>query len=90
MIELGADMCAQYAPFVYGGQLDPWTVVAPGAWDGDAWPCPGVAVGADVARTGEVVAEVRCTCPCHNGGPQHELPPRRTAVHPTEVLGTTS
>lgn len=76
--EVGANLCDLYAPLVYGGQVDPWTVVQPGAWSGTEWPCPGRSVAATVVRA-------VCTCPCHTGGLVHELPPARTAVHPTEV-----
>lgn len=76
--EVRANLCELYRPLVYGGQVDPWTYQEPGAWQGDRWPCPGRSVASTVVRA-------VCTCPCHTGGEQHELPPRRTAVHPTEV-----
>lgn len=88
MIEAGADLCAAYAPFVVGGWLDEHTYVQPGAGVRDGlWPCPGVKVGADVglAPDDDLVLRLTCTCRCHRGEFEHELPPRRTAVHPTEV-----
>lgn len=84
-IEAGADICDAFAPFVYGGRVDHFTVIAPGAWRGTTWPCPGQQPlrgpdGADIGR-------VTCTCLCHHGGPAHELPKNanRTTVHPTDV-----
>jgi hypothetical protein len=65
-----SDVCALYVPMVYGGQLDEWTDV-----DGldvriEKWPCPGTTEGPGVLHV--------CTCPCHDGGEPHVLPPRRT------------
>jgi hypothetical protein len=87
VMQLRADLCAQYAPFVVGGWLDPWTYVQPGASGATEWPCPGVKVGADLglAPDDDLVLNLTCTCRCHRGEFEHELPPRRTAVHPTEV-----
>lgn len=82
----GADLCALYVPFVYGGRPDPDTVVLPGAWRGTAWPCTG---SQKMRAGGQVIGLIECTCPCHTPGEeQHELPDRsnRSAVHPTDVL----
>lgn len=89
--EYGADLCAEYARLVYGGRLDPWTYIAPGAWRGTEWPCTGrrEATGTPTEDgPSPVIATIVCSCPCHQpGGTQHELPrlARRTAVHPTDV-----
>lgn len=89
--EFGADLCAEYARRVYGGWLDEWTYVRPGAWRGTAWPCSGrhEATGTpESGRPSPVVAIIVCTCQCHRpGGTPHELPGRsnRTGVHPTEL-----
>ena len=89
MMNARADLCAQYAPFVVGGRVDQWTEIVPGGVVRDgAWPCPGVKIGADfgLAPDSDLVLQLTCTCGCHEGKFEHELPPRRTAVHPTEVL----
>lgn len=76
--ELSVDLCAIYAPLVYGGRVDPWTWVEPGSWQGDEWPCPGRTVASEVLHA-------VCSCHCHiPGGRQHKLPARRTGFHPTE------
>jgi hypothetical protein len=62
----------------------PWIPRVRPGWRGP-WPCPGELV---LRAGGEPVGLAQCSCPCHAGGPPHELPPRadRTAVHPTDVL----
>lgn len=87
VIEAKVDLCAPIAPFVVGGQVDQWTYVLPNAAGVTEWPCPGVKIGADVglAPDSDLLLRLVCTCGCHRGEFEHELPPRRTAVHPTEV-----
>jgi hypothetical protein len=75
-----ADLCEAYVPFVFGGVLDEWTYAEP-ARDLTEWPCPG-----RTEAKGLPGVFIECVCRCHAGGFEHELPPRRTAVHPTEVL----
>jgi hypothetical protein len=68
-----ADLCAAWAERVRDG------------WRG-VWPCSGEVVMRNAAQQGFGLVE--CSCPCHAGGPAHELPrlADRTAVHPTDVL----
>lgn len=69
------DLCAVYAPYVYGGRVDSWTVIAPGTWRGTTWPCPGRS-----DPDGPVGIVVACTCACHAGGEPHALPPSSDPV----------
>lgn len=80
---VGGDLCAAYIPVVHGGWLDPWTYKMPGSWRGTAWPCPGRTEASNMPRV-----MVECTCGCHRGEFEHDLPAGsapRTGVHPTEV-----
>lgn len=83
-LESAAPVCALFAPWVYGGRLPDGTVIAPGAWRGTAWPCPG---HNDLRAADVVIGRVTCTCECHQGLLSHVLPrrSRRTGVHPTEI-----
>lgn len=80
-VEGRVDLCEVLLPLVYGGKIDPVTVIAPGGWRGDGWPCPG----RKPTRGASLV--IVCTCRCHAGEFTHELPPwaDRSGVHPTEV-----
>lgn len=82
-VEATTDLCEPFIPLVFGGQVDAGTYIAPGAWRGRAWPCPGRTTD----RSGTVT--VICNCPCHVGSFDHALPGNagRTGVHPTEVPG---
>lgn len=82
---VGADLCALFAPMVYGGRLNVGTFVLPGAWRGTEWPCTGEK---ELTGPNDWRALAECTCRCHVGEFEHELPARanRTAVHPTDVL----
>lgn len=77
-----ADLCEVFLPLVFGGELGNDTVIAPGAWRGREWPCTGR------KATNIAGLVIECSCGCHAGAFEHELPPRadRTAVHPTDVL----
>lgn len=86
-LDAGADLCAEFAPWVYGGRIGYDTAVAPGAWRGKAWPCP--ASSPLRSLDGAEIGRVTCTCDCHSGLLSHVLPPRarHTHLHPTDVLG---
>jgi hypothetical protein len=86
-----ADVCALWKPYVYGGRIDFDTFIAPGAWRGTVWPCTGATdlrAGGTPTQPTLPFGVLECTCSCHAGGEQHELPGRanRTGVHPTDVL----